>query len=265
MQPYLLGDADPELRRLIDQARLFGDLTEQMFHHAGLGAGMRVLDVGCGAGDVSFLAARFVGPTGRVLGIDRSPQAVEFATARAATAGLAHVSFEVADLTQIRASEPFDAVVGRLVLVYQTDPVAVLRHLAQQVRAGGLLAFQEMEMSAARSIPALPLMTRCLDSIRQSFRAAGLDVDLGLRLHELFRAAGLPARMLLGARLETDDDSQAWDMVGQLVRTLLPMMRRHGVKSPEELDSLPQRLCQEIVGAHAVFRSPSMIGAWARV
>ncbi len=118
MQPYPLGDADPELRRLIEQARLFGDLTEQMFRHAGLRAGMRVLDVGCGAGDVSFLAASLVGPTGRVLGIDRSAQAVELATGRAAAAGLAQVRFQVADLTQFHASEPFDAVVGRLVLVY---------------------------------------------------------------------------------------------------------------------------------------------------
>lgn len=70
---YVLGHSSAELQRLIDQSRFFGDLTAQVLRQAGLGRGMRVLDVGCGAGDVSFLAASIVGPTGEVIGIDRSP------------------------------------------------------------------------------------------------------------------------------------------------------------------------------------------------
>ena len=64
---YVLGHSEDELKRLIDQARFFGDLTAQVLHLAGLGPGMRVLDVGCGAGDVSFLAASIVGPQGVVI------------------------------------------------------------------------------------------------------------------------------------------------------------------------------------------------------
>ena len=69
---YILGHDPGELDRLIAQARFFGDLTEEVLRRAGVGPGMRVLDVGCGTGDVSFLAARLVGPTGSVLGVDRS-------------------------------------------------------------------------------------------------------------------------------------------------------------------------------------------------
>ena len=59
---YLIRHSGDELNRLISQARFFGDLTGQVLDMAGLKSGMRVLDVGCGAGDVSFLAASMVGP-----------------------------------------------------------------------------------------------------------------------------------------------------------------------------------------------------------
>lgn len=67
--------------------------TEQALWLAGLEPGMRVLDVGSGPGDVSFAAARIVGPTGAVTGIDAEPSMVAFATTRAAEQQLSTVSF----------------------------------------------------------------------------------------------------------------------------------------------------------------------------
>ena len=66
---YILGHAEDELDRLVDQARFYGNLTEHLFHLAGIQRGMRVLDVGCGVGDMTFLAARLVGPDGYVIGM----------------------------------------------------------------------------------------------------------------------------------------------------------------------------------------------------
>ena len=69
---YVLGHSKAELQRLEEQAQFFGDLTALVFREAGLREGMHVLDIGSGAGDVSFLAGQFVGSSGSVLGIDRS-------------------------------------------------------------------------------------------------------------------------------------------------------------------------------------------------
>jgi tRNA A58 N-methylase Trm61 len=69
---YALGHSDRELERLISQARLYEPFTMQFFRDAGIAEGMHVLDVGCGAGDVSFLAAQIVGPSGQVVGVDRA-------------------------------------------------------------------------------------------------------------------------------------------------------------------------------------------------
>jgi cyclopropane fatty-acyl-phospholipid synthase-like methyltransferase len=88
IQPYVLGHSEDELRRLALQAAFWGELTEEVLRRAGIRAGMHVLDIGSGAGDVAILAARLVGPSGSVLGIDRSQDAVGRASARAAAEGL---------------------------------------------------------------------------------------------------------------------------------------------------------------------------------
>ena len=74
---YVLGHADQELDRLTIQARILEPSTRQLLQEAGLRPGMRVLDIGCGSGDVSFLAASLVGPAGRVVGVDLAAAACE--------------------------------------------------------------------------------------------------------------------------------------------------------------------------------------------
>jgi len=111
---YALGHAQPELDRLIFQGRFIGDLTGHMLHLAGLKPGMRVLDIGCGAGDVSFLARSIVGAEGAVIGVDRSPEAVALAQQRAQKAQLPNVQFIASDVDALSLDQPVDAPIGRL-------------------------------------------------------------------------------------------------------------------------------------------------------
>ena len=144
---YPLAHTREELERLVHQGSFIGDLTEHVLHKAGLAAGMRVLDVGCGAGDVSFLAARFVGPAGTVIGLDKAPEAIRYAQQRAQQAGLDNVRFVAADLAEFQLNgEPVDSLIGRLVLMYFPDPAAVLRRLLAFVKPGGIVAFQELDL-----------------------------------------------------------------------------------------------------------------------
>jgi ubiquinone/menaquinone biosynthesis C-methylase UbiE len=129
---YPLGDSTTELARLERQAAFFGDLTEDLLRRAGLDQGMRMLGIGCGAGDVSLLAARLVGPTGAVFGVDRSAEAVAWARRRATAAGVAWAEFAASELDQVEPPGAFDALIGRLILLYLPDPAAVLRQLAGQ-------------------------------------------------------------------------------------------------------------------------------------
>jgi len=124
-RPYVLGETEAEFRRLEMQSAFIRDLTEDVLKRAGLKPGMRVLDIGCGVGDVATLAGELVGPTGSVLGVDRSAASVRTAERRVAqTRQHARIRFAVADLDSFVPDETFDAVVGRLVLMYLPDAAA---------------------------------------------------------------------------------------------------------------------------------------------
>jgi len=115
---YLLGSSDREHERLVRQAARIAPLTERFVREAGIGPGQRVLDVGSGVGDVALLAARLVGPTGEVVGVERDPRSVAGARRRVTEADYRNVSFTESDIAQISSNKPFDAVVGRFILQF---------------------------------------------------------------------------------------------------------------------------------------------------
>src|SRR3954447_11004730 len=98
---YALGHSQAEIDRLLAQARMFQPFTRQFLIEAGIAPGMRVLDVGTGAGDVAFLAASMVGATGAVVAVDRSATALALAEARARSMEFRNVSFRAGDPAEL--------------------------------------------------------------------------------------------------------------------------------------------------------------------
>jgi ubiquinone/menaquinone biosynthesis C-methylase UbiE len=162
---YAPGHSERELDRQSAQARMFEPFTRQLFLEAGLSSGMRVLDVGCGSGDVALLAREIVGPTGEVVGVDRAAAAIVRAKARAEAQHTANVRFVEGDPTMTRFDEGFDAIVGRLILMYFPDPVDAMRKLLMHLRPGGIVVFQEFDASGCKSHPASPTYQQCANWI----------------------------------------------------------------------------------------------------
>lgn len=265
---YILGHHNEALDRLIRQSDFWSADTRAFLQRAGLAPGMRVLDLGSGAGDVAFLAATLVGPEGSVVSVDRAPEAVERATQRASQLGITNVQFIHADLNDFVPEGMFDALIGRLVLMYLPDLANTLRRLANSVRPEGIIAFQEFDMQAATSEPPLPIFDRGMRWIIEAFTSAHLPTRLGLRLHAVYLAAGLPAPFLsLASRIEATADSPTPDYFVATVRNLLPLLERHGIATRDEvaIDTLAERVRAEIIQAHAVIVPPSLIGAWVRL
>jgi ubiquinone/menaquinone biosynthesis C-methylase UbiE len=266
-RPYALGYTESEFKRLTFQGELYRDLTADVLRRAGIAPGMQVLDIGCGVGDVSLIAAELVGPFGTVLGIDRSTEAIKVAAWRAAEAGLDHVQFGASEIDTFATTQTFDAVIGRLVLLYLPDAAASLRRLADLVRPGGIVAFQEMSMPLIRSVPHGPLFGRSLGWAMETFARAGFEVDMGGKLYATFGAAGLPApEMTAGGRVEGGAQSPAYDYMAGTLRSLLPMTERLGIATAAEvdIDTLAERLRREAVDNNACIMLPPLVGAWTR-
>jgi ubiquinone/menaquinone biosynthesis C-methylase UbiE len=265
--PYTLGHSDRELDRLSAQDRLVAPSTRHFFREAGLRTGMRVLDVGSGAGDTAFLAAEMVGETGEVIGTDRAAAAVVAATTRAKAIGFRNVSFREGDPSEMTFERPFDAVVARYVLLFQADPVAMVRKLLGHLRPGGLIVFHEPDWSDARSLPPAPTYDRCCRWIIDVFRLARAETKAE-SLYRAFVGAGLPQPSMQMHTLITGPACAEWlQAVTELVRTLVPKMEELGVATAAEVDveTLAERMLQEVTARKSVIIGRSEIGAWSRV
>jgi SAM-dependent methyltransferase len=265
---YVLGHADVEVQRLLLQGRLYDDYTEHALRLAGLRPGMRVLDVGCGPGDVSFVAAKLVGPSGTVLGVDAALEMIELARARAAEKCLSAVRFTQAAIDAITLDEPVDAVIGRLILMHLPDPAATLRHLSSCVRPGGVIAFSENDITAARSIPDMPLFGRVTAGIVRAFEAMGLSAQFGTTLHSVFADAGLGApRLTLGTPIGTAAENDILAYAAEVWRLVSPIAQQRGFGIDElaDIDDFVPQFREEALAVNALITMPPIITAWAQV
>jgi ubiquinone/menaquinone biosynthesis C-methylase UbiE len=269
MHNYVLGHSPKELDRLTVQARLIDPITRQFLVEAGVAPGMRVLDVGSGAGDVAFLVAGLVGPAGEVVGTDRSAAALATARARASERNLSNVSFREGDPGLLTFERPFDAAVGRYVLMFQDDPVAMLRGLARHVRPGGVIAFHEVDWANVRSHPTVAAYEQCCKWLVETMKRSGANTRMGIELQSAFLAAGIPAPSLR-IHAVIGGGSNAHDAVHlktDLAQILAPQMVRLGVATAEELaiDTLADRIILEMSERNAVIVGCGQVGAWSRV
>jgi ubiquinone/menaquinone biosynthesis C-methylase UbiE len=264
---YALGHSAQELARLGQQGQVFAAFTRQLFEQAGITLGMSVLDVGSGAGDSSFLAADLVGHQGRVVGVDRGNEAVTCATTRAASAQIKNVEFVQGDPVDMEFSRPFDAVVGRFVLMYYADPVDAVRKLARRLRPGGLMVFQEFDMEYVRSVPEAPTFERAAELMKCTLRASGTRIRLGSDLYSIFLAAGLPGPSLrMDILIGGGGAFPGFEILAGTIESLLPAMERLGIAAAPELRvaTLAERMRDEVIAAKGIALSPALVGAWSR-
>jgi SAM-dependent methyltransferase len=264
---YMLGRTHDEHDRLKRQGRLISNITRHFLEAMGVHSGMRVLDVGCGVGDVSLLAARIVSPGGDVVGIDLDESAVQTARHRAAREKVSNVQFHTGDFQEYMSDGWFDAVVGRCVLLHQHNPGSALSSAAKYVRSGGIVGFQEPWFSRGFSLPRLPLFEEVIGWLHSTVRASGLDGNIGLRLPFIFASVGLPAPKLTFEMLvDCSQDSEVCELVADTVRSLLPRLEQLNIAASArvQVDTLAGRLRQEQAQLGGVLGILPLMGAWCR-
>ena len=241
-------------------------MTEQFFQEAGIGTGQRVLDVGSGVGDVAMIAARLVGPSGEVVAIERDGRTVRRARERAKDAGIRNIHFAQIDIDDFVSDTLFDAVVGRYILQFMTDPVAVLSSLAACLRPGGVVAFQEGSWLPFIALSwHLPLYSACVSLLHEAGARSGVKLELGPALHKVYVDAGLPAPdMRLEMKLGCEPGYTR--LLSDAIRSVLPHIKEHGLPLDAigELETLQQRLQDEVAHSNTVVPWIALVGAWSR-
>lgn len=258
-----MGATERERRRLALQGSILNSSTARFLEQSRLSPGMDVLDLGCGIGDVSLIAARIVGPHGSVTGLDLDKTALEVAQDRAREEHLVQLTFEQADFMNYNPNRLFDAVVGRHVLIHSRDPLGWIGKIHSLLRTSGIAAFQEYDLSYFPRIePDLPLFCKMSQCLVQFFSRVAAYADTGARLYHWMELAGFSntqssAECFMGGGAE----SLYYEWFAETLGSVAPHLESFGIVSTTELDlrTLAIRLRDEAVSHAGCLTTPLIV------
>ena len=265
---YTLGRTSHETTRLIEQSKIYGESTTRLCKRAGIAEGMRVLEIGSGAGDVALTLAELVGSSGQVIGVDVNAAILDAARQRAADAGISNVEFVAGDARNLDFPDKFDAIVGRFVLMYMADPAEVFAKLITHLKPRGIAAFQEPEYTLYPAFlhPDTPLMNQLIEWILDVFEHSGAHLDMGIGLYRTFVDAGLPPpEMHFQSPIGAAETWAGYRYMATIFQSLLPLLEKYGLATSEQvgIDTLAERLRQEVLASKRPFFLPLHVTAHA--
>jgi SAM-dependent methyltransferase len=211
------------------------------------------------------MVADLLDPGGSVLGVDQAERLLEVAERRRASAGLENIEFRQADARTFSASERFDAIVARLLLFHLPDRGDVLRRQLDALRPDGTMVIVEFDIGAMRAEPEVPLVEDVRRWIEAAFRAAGADPRIGTQAGQLLRRAGFAEVSTLGIQAYfAPSDPTGPLLCAGVTRTLAPQIVAQGIADEAELglDTLQERIAEQVVARDAVILPPTVVGAW---
>lgn len=184
---YIIRGGEEGRARLSVLSQAMAPHTGALLDRAGPWEGLRVLDAGCGAGEVSRELARRVGPAGSVLGVDGD--AVKIAAAREAAADIPNLAFHAGDAAA-PPGEAFDVIYARFLLSHLTDVPAMLAALRGRLTPGGRLVLEDVDFCGHFVAPPLQAFEDYVAWYREAAWLRGADAEIGQKLPGLVAAAG---------------------------------------------------------------------------
>jgi SAM-dependent methyltransferase len=155
-----------------------------------LRAGMRIIDVGCGPGTITFGLAERVAP-GEVIGVDVQPTMVDRARELARDRGVANVRFESADAYELPFDDgSFDAALAHMVLMHIAEPTRALREIRRVLRPGAVLGVRDADLATTVRWPMTAEFERFLELRVRAHRFQGTDGQIGRQHRQLLLEAG---------------------------------------------------------------------------
>ncbi len=236
---YILGTDPVELERLRFQHQAWVRQAYELFERAGLGAGQRVLDLGCGPGFTSLELAHVVGATGRVLAVDQSARFLATLRHECARLGLGQVEPRLAAVEELElAPASLDAAYARWLFCWLPDPLAVLVHVARALKPGGVLLCQEyVDWGAMRLFPHAPAFARAVEACLASWKVGGATIDFAAEVPGLAPRAGFELEHFQPRARLGRVGSLEWRWLDQFFRLYLPKVVERGLLTSAELEA----------------------------
>jgi SAM-dependent methyltransferase len=263
---YVIGTHDAEIERLGVQHRVWRASVLDFWRLGGLTEGMTVIDAGAGPGHATLDLAEIVGPTGRVIALERSRRFLDALEARAAQRGLTNIQTIETDLADFDwTGISADRLWCRWVLAFVPNPTAIVRDMAQSLKPGGAALIHEYyDYGSWHMAPPSPLFDDYVTRIIASWRATGGEPDIALALPGLLADAGLSVEaarpVVFTARM--NDVASRWPM--GFAREYLPTAVANGAVSAAESETLSALLSEYEANPDAFVITPGVLQLMAR-
>jgi ubiquinone/menaquinone biosynthesis C-methylase UbiE len=262
---YALGSSGGETARLQRQADELAPDSAALLNRVGLRPGQSAIDLGCGPRGILDLLAHRVSPGGRVVGLDADPVHTAMAAKFASDQALGQVETVTADARRTGLpSGSFDLVHARALLVNVPHPAEVVAEMVRLAKPGGAVAVAEPDTEHALSYPPDPAFDRICAIFRVAFSRNGADPEIGRRVPELFRNAGLADVMVESRTQMYPPGNSRRTLRLDLVRALRPQIIEMGLANAQELDKLDAEARLHVEDPHTIVMSGLLFLVWGR-
>ncbi|HEY6319802.1 MAG TPA: class I SAM-dependent methyltransferase [Acidimicrobiia bacterium] len=237
--------------------------TAALLARAGVGAGMRCVDLGCGGGEVTLELAHLVGPEGSATGVDMDPVKLDLAHQEAQQRAIDNVEFRMVDVNGWDEPAAYDVVYTRFLLQHLSHPVELLARMWAAVRPGGVLLVEDTDFDGWVCHPPNGGFDFFVRSYAEVLRRRGGDHRAGLRMAEHFLACGIAppeVRLVQPAHLDGDEKTLAWST---LDATRDAIVAEH-VASAGEVDAALADLAAFTADPTTLVSGPRIFQVWTR-
>ncbi len=195
---YVLGTHDAEIARLGLQHRVWRPRALDAWRRAGFSVGQTIIDIGCGPGYASIDLAEIVGPSGKIIAIDKSTRFLNALSAAQRQYGLTNITPYELDLsTAAFPSIQADGAWARWVFAFVKNPRELLARAAEKLKPGGIFVLHEYsDYSTWRLAPRLPELEEYVQAVMKSWRDEGGEPDIALDLPSWLSELGFELQAL---------------------------------------------------------------------
>jgi ubiquinone/menaquinone biosynthesis C-methylase UbiE len=244
-----------EMTRLQTQAEEFSSSTEESMMKLGIKPDMKVVDIGCGTGSVSFMISPMVGELGQVVGVDSNQYAINYCNEIARSQGILNAKFIISDATSLDfESHAFDVSYSRFLFQHVKDASQALREMVRVTKPGGVVMVEDCDLFTWLLYPKNESVSKLWHWYESIQLERGTDPEIGRKLYAMFLDEGLEPSVDVYSKSVYLNRDVFWKSITAVLEKI----------NNEELKKLINGIQEFAMTPNSIFVFPLVFRVWAR-